>query len=216
MSRPAGGAVRSAGWVACLVLAAGCSSSGPAPEQRTAAPRTVEIAEACPGLLNEAAAQAVERTLQSSALVRDEGQAVGAEGIGAALEAAYKAGPAAGETAVTPCVMTGQVGGGDRRAELRLGADSGGPGVRVRADARQAAVSFDCVSTRVGSTTDLPLRITSTFTDHWQKTAPTEGPPDTYLTVAHSAALAMAQHLSCDNTGNLPPRPTALPPPSAP
>ncbi|MFE9482734.1 hypothetical protein ACFYNM_29470 [Streptomyces spororaveus] len=208
---------RIGGFAMCLALAAaGCSSpdSGPkktAPESATTSV-TVEVADACPGLLSAAGAEALKRVLQSSAVMRDEAQAVGVAATGKALEAAYKAGPKVREAAVPSCTVTGQVGGGERMGEIRLTADSGkaGPprpdqvGVRVLPGEKEAGVSFDCVSTRVGSTTDVPLRITGVFANRWQKLESDSGLADEYLVVAHSAALAVSRELGCANNGGLP------------
>lgn len=230
MRRSAGGVGRLVAGAAGVVLVAGCSSggSGAGAEQRVVEPPTVEAAAACPGLLNAEAAEAVQRTVQSSAFLRDEGQAVGAVAVGAALEAAYKAGPKVREAAVPACVVTGQVGGGDRKAELRLSADSGragrsapgGEGVRVSTGEGQGVVAFDCVSVRAGSTAEVPLRVTSVFADRRQKPGAEAGPAD-YLVVAHSAALAVAKELGCANGAGLPAKAADLPPaapatPSAP
>ncbi|MGW6844742.1 hypothetical protein [Streptomyces sp. NPDC054958] len=150
--------------------------------------------------------------LQSSALVRDERQAVGVAAMGKALEAAYRAGPKVRDAAVPSCTVTGQVGGGDRVGEIRLTADSAeaGPlrpdqaGVRALPGGTESGVSFDCVSTRVGSSTEVPLRITGVFANRWQKIAGDKGLADEYLVVAHSAALAVSRELGCANNGGLP------------
>ncbi|MFD4915522.1 hypothetical protein ACFWNR_20160 [Streptomyces virginiae] len=208
---------RIAGLAMCLALAAaGCSSPDSGPEKPAAgsatAPVTVEVADACPGLLSATAAEALKRVLQSSAVMRDERQAVGAAAMGKAVEAAYRAGPKASETAIPSCTVTGQVGGGDRMGEIRLTADSAkaGPlspdqaGVRALPGEKEAGVSFDCVSTRIGSTAEAPLRISAVFANRWQKLEGDKGPVDEYLVIAHSAARAVAGELGCANDGGLP------------
>lgn len=214
-----------AGLVVCLTFAVGCSSSTDSRlKEVTPLPITMEVVDACPGLLTATSAEAVKRVLQSSSLVRDERQAVGVADMAKALEAAYKAGPKVREAAIAPCTVTGQVGGGDRMGEIRLSADSGkaGPlgagqvGVRVVTGAQERGVSFDCVSTRAGSTAEVPLRVTSVFANRWQKLAPDAGLEDEYLVVAHSAAMAVARELGCANNGGLPASSGELPPPTQP
>ncbi|MEU9377380.1 hypothetical protein AB0D94_26920 [Streptomyces sp. NPDC048255] len=83
-------------------------------------------------------------------------------------------------------------------------------------------LTFDCVSSRVGSTQDIPLQITVAFQ---ARTGESEGeavPAQDYRAVTHSAALAVAKELGCVNDGGLPadaaglpePVPTASPKPS--
>ncbi|MFB7466270.1 hypothetical protein ACFCZ1_22735 [Streptomyces sp. NPDC056224] len=126
----------------------------------------MDLTEACPGLITDAAGPALMHVLQSSHLVNDDAQTVGVTAMGKALEEAYDAGPKAGEAAVPPCTVTGIVGMGKRVGEIRLAAESrnvgapgtGQTGVRVTRADKERGVAFDCVSTRVGSTRDMPLR----------------------------------------------------------
>ncbi|WP_329384971.1 hypothetical protein OG625_24430 [Streptomyces sp. NBC_01351] len=212
---------RVAALAVAMAVVAGCTTSDPEPKaSRSVKPPEVALTEACPGLITDAAGEAVRAVLQSSQLVNDDAQTVGVTAMGKALEGAYKAGPKVRETPVAPCVVTGSVGRGSRVAEIRLSADSGkaGPlspdrvGVRVVLGAQEGSVSFDCASTRAGSSAEVPLRVTSVFTNRFHKIRKDDRPEDHYLVVAHSAALAVARELGCANEGGLPARAGELPP----
>ncbi|MEU8433975.1 hypothetical protein AB0F18_13820 [Streptomyces sp. NPDC029216] len=72
-------------------------------------------------------------------------------------------------------------------------------------------LEYDCVSSRVGSTRDIPLRIRLLFHEQWEASkGETILRPD-YLTITHSAALAVAKELQCADDGGLPPRAEELP-----
>ncbi|WP_330330692.1 hypothetical protein OHS33_13770 [Streptomyces sp. NBC_00536] len=169
------------------------------------------VGEACPGLLDAAGGEALERVVQSSNLIRDAQQAVGVAAMGKALEGAYRAGPKVRETPVAPCTVTGRVGT-NRSAEIWLSADSrhadqpGGmqTGVRESRGEKERGVAFDCVSSRVGSTRDVPLRITAVFKDQWSGSAGDAALAKDYLAVAYSAARAVAKELGCEGGGSLP------------
>lgn len=219
------GTMQSSGLVVCLTFAVGCSSSTDCgPKKSTPLPITMDVVDACPGLLTATSADAVKRVIHSSYLMRDEGQAVGVAAMGKALEAAYKSGPAVREMAGTPCVVTGQVGRGERAAENRLTADSSkaGPlrpdevGLGVSLSEKEGRAAFDCVSTRVGSTAEVPLRITSVFTNRFHKVRKDDRPQDHYVMVAHSAGVAVARELGCAKNGGLPADSGELPPPTQP
>ncbi|MBT2456109.1 hypothetical protein [Streptomyces sp. ISL-86] len=72
-------------------------------------------------------------------------------------------------------------------------------------------MAFDCVSSRVGSTRDIPLRITAVFKDRWDKSNGDAALGGDYLAIAHSAGLALAKELGCENNGELPDGAEALP-----
>ncbi|MFF4643686.1 hypothetical protein [Streptomyces sp. NPDC001389] len=85
-------------------------------------------------------------------------------------------------------------------------------GVRVSTRERKVVyLDYDCVSPRVGSTPEVPLRIRLLFQERW---AASKGEavlrPD-YLAIAHSAALAVAKELRCVDDGGLPARAEDLP-----
>ncbi|MDJ0379584.1 hypothetical protein [Streptomyces sp. G-G2] len=172
------------------------------------------VGEACPGLLDAASGEALERVVQSSYLIRDAQQAVGVTAMGEALEGAYRAGPKVREAPVAPCTVTGRVGT-NRSAEIRLSAESrnadqqgGAPGgmqtgVRESRGEKERGVAFDCVSSRVGSTREVPLRITAVFKDRWSGSDGDAALAKDYLAIAYSAARAVAKELGCGDGGGL-------------
>ncbi|MFE2248594.1 hypothetical protein [Streptomyces lavendulae] len=85
-------------------------------------------------------------------------------------------------------------------------------GPRVWKQGKSVDVTFDCVSVRVGSTSDIPLQVTAAFQEQWQGSKGATALGQDYLAVTHSAALAVAQALGCVNDGGLPARAQELPP----
>ncbi|RSS76921.1 hypothetical protein [Streptomyces sp. WAC06614] len=210
---------------ACAVVVAafaasvmGCTASDGEPKASPSVKRpTVDLTEACPGLISDAAGQALKDVLQSSHLANDDGQTVGVTAVGKGLEAAYRAGPKAREAAVPSCRVTGIVGSGKRVGELRFAGDAGGggtadrTGVQVTRADKERGVSFDCVSRRAGSTRESPLRITAVYKDLYLNSRGDAELGEDYVTLAHSAALAVAKDLGCEADGGLPAAASALP-----
>ncbi|MFJ7202801.1 hypothetical protein ACIQWR_04570 [Streptomyces sp. NPDC098789] len=175
---------------------------------------TVDIAQSCPGLFDAAGAEALSRVLQSSYMRRDDEHAVGASTMAEQLEAAYRAGSGGKGTVVAPCVVTGQVGTG-RSAEIRMsvighgvapggGVPSGAEkGVRESRREKAGGVAFDCVSPALGSTAEAPLRIDVTFENQWSRSDEDGKLATAYLTIARSAARAVAAELNCTGGGGL-------------
>ncbi|MFE2552396.1 hypothetical protein ACFXGI_28155 [Streptomyces sp. NPDC059355] len=203
-----------------VTLVAGCNTSNPEPKASLSAkPPEVDPTQACPGLITDAAGQALTEVLQSSHLVNDNAQTVGVTAMGKALEEFYRAGPKDGEAAAPACTVTGTVGGGKRVGEIRLVAKRGNDsapgsdrtGVRVTRADKERGVAFDCVSTRVGSTRDVPLRITAFYTDKSRSSRGDAVLGEDYLVLAHSAAVAIAKELGCEDGGGLPDGASALP-----
>ncbi|MFF1411149.1 hypothetical protein ACFVX6_15370 [Streptomyces sp. NPDC058289] len=202
---------------------AGCGSSDPEPKPSRSSKQRPEVerTEACPGLITDAAGEALMHVLQSSQVVNNAAQTVGVAAMGKALEEAYREGAGPRELTAPVCTITGSVGLGKRVGEIRIAAGSAAPGdpgaagtgVRVvRAD-KQRGVSFDCVSTRVGSTRAVPLRITASYEDKYQNSKGDAALGEDYLVLAHSAALAIARESGCENTGGLPAEAAAFPKP---
>ncbi|MGW8781668.1 hypothetical protein ACWGNM_26915 [Streptomyces sp. NPDC055796] len=203
-----------------VTLVAGCTTSDPEPKASLSAkPPEVDPTQACPGLITDAAGKALTEVLQSSHLVNDDAQSVGVKAMGKALEESYRAGPKAGEVAAPACTVTGTVGGGKRVGEIRLvgkHGNAGAPGsdqtgVRVTRADKERGVAFDCVSTRVGSTRDMPLRITAFYADRSRSSRGDAVLGEGYLVLAHSAAVAIAKELGCEGNGGLPDGASALP-----
>lgn len=205
-----------------VTLVAGCSTSDPEPKTSLSAkPPEVDLTKACPGLITDAAGKALTDVLQSSHLVNDDAQTVGVTAMGKALEEFYRAGPKAGAFVAPACTVTGTVGRGKRVGEIHLAAGSGNAGapgsdetgVRVTRADRERGVAFDCASTRVGSTREMPLRITAVYHDRYQDSRGDAVLGEDYLVLAHSAAVAIAKELGCENNGGLPEGASALPKP---
>lgn len=213
------------GLLACVCAVAGCTSADDGPEPRPSEPkrdRTVAATEACPGLIGDTSGEALTRVLQSSSLIRDDGQAVGAARMAASLMDAYRGGAEVRQRPVERCAVTGVVGSGTRSGEIQAGADSrkttaapgsGQAGVRTSGGDRERGVAFDCVSLRVGSTRDVPLRVHVVFKDRWTDSAGDAALGGDYLVIAHSAARALAGELGCEGDGGLPDRAERLPAP---
>ncbi|MCJ0872265.1 hypothetical protein [Streptomyces sp. AP-93] len=217
---------RVAALAALAVLAAtiaGCGSSDPEPKPSRSAKQRPEAepTEACPGLINGAAAEALMNVLQASQLLNDAAQAVGVSAMGKTLEEAYHAGPGPRQFTAPVCRVTGTVGQGKRAGEIRIAAGSPAPGnpeadgtgVQVMSADKERGVSFDCVSTRVGSTHAVPLRITAWYQDEYRNSKGDAALGEDYVVLAHSAALAMAKATGCENSGGLPARAADLPKP---
>ncbi|MFE2306012.1 hypothetical protein [Streptomyces sp. NPDC059411] len=163
----------------------------------------VEAKEACPGLLDAAAAEALIRVLGSGYLVSDDGQAVGAAAMTQAVQDVHPE---------PVCLTTGQVGSGSRVGEIRLRPgplDDTGVGVRVVRRENSRGVSFDCTSSRIrfGGT----LRVTATFEDQVERGSRDPKLGNDYLVIAHSAARGIAKELGCQNGGGIPEQVSALP-----
>ncbi|MBT2466470.1 hypothetical protein J7E97_00980 [Streptomyces sp. ISL-66] len=203
-----------------VALVAGCTTSDPESKaSRSVKSPEVDLTEACPGLITDAAGEALMHVLQSSDLVNDDAQTVGVTAMGKALEETYRAGAKVREFTAPVCTVTGIVGSGRRVGEIRVAAESGNAGtpgtartgVRVTRADKERGVAFDCVSTRVGSTHDMPLRITALYTDQYQNSKGDAALGEDYLVLAHSAARAIAKESRCENNGGLPDGAAALP-----
>ncbi|WP_267841740.1 hypothetical protein [Streptomyces antarcticus] len=193
---------RACALVAGAVLIAGCGADTEAP-RRPAKQAIVATGDGCPGLLDAAAGEAMERVLQSSYLIPDDDQAVSAAAMAQAVE----------DLAPVPvCLATGQVGAGGRVGEIRLrpGPDGElGKGVRVTNRENARAIAFDCESPRVWG--DGSRRVTTTFEDQWERVSRKAELGNDYLLIAHSAARALARELGCRDGGGLPEQAAALP-----
>ncbi|MFE3582423.1 hypothetical protein [Streptomyces vinaceus] len=215
-------AARVAVLVVLVIPLAGCTTSDPEPKASLSAkPPEVDPTQACPGLITDAAGKALTQVLQSSHLVNDDAQGVGGPAMGKALEEFSRTGARAGEITAPACTVTGTVGGGKRVGEIRLVAERGNAGtpgsdqtgVRVTRADKERGVAFDCVSTRVGSTRDMPLRVTAFYTDRSRSSRGDAVLGEDYLVLAHSAAVGIAKELGCEGNGALPDSASALPAP---
>ncbi|MFJ3205468.1 hypothetical protein [Streptomyces sp. NPDC086989] len=212
------------------LLAAACNGSTENEASIPAEPEEISAVQVCGGLVSAAAAPALERVLESSRFVlRDEKENTDALSVGKALASAYRAGERVRDTSIPECDISGALKPveSDRyypTAYLRFRATSKKAGVpdympgaedegtMVWSTFRAYEIAFDCVSPRIGSTREVPLRIAAQFRSEWDKGQASESvlAPD-YATLAHSAALAIAEELGCDAQGGLPARPEGLP-----
>lgn len=207
------------------MLAAGCSAGGAEPSAQ-AAPQELSIGQVCPGLFPGDGGRALERVLESTAfLLRDEGKNPGVREVAQAMEDAYRAGAKIRDMPQPVCRISGAPPRSHfPTAQLMFTAYSkhaGDPvdfpgvsdsGVRVSTDGKRVYFSYDCVSPRVGSTSDIPLRIRILFHEQWDESKGAAVLGQDYLAVTHSAALAVAKVLGCVNDGGLPARAQELPP----
>ncbi|MGW6410855.1 hypothetical protein ACWF95_27225 [Streptomyces vinaceus] len=218
--------------VAALGLAAAACSGSTVDETSTPGdPEQVSAIQVCGGgLVSAAAGPSLERVLESSRFViREEKENADAFSIAKALEDAYRAGSKVRDTSIPSCDISGALKDVDSdryypTASLRFRATSKNAGVpdympgakdsgtKSWASFREYTIAFDCVSSRVGSTSEVPLRISAEFRSKWDKGQADESAlaPD-YVALAHSAALSVAGELGCDARGGLPERPDGLP-----
>ncbi|MER7465503.1 hypothetical protein [Streptomyces sp. NPDC097981] len=216
--------------VVLVLAAAACSGSASDGTSTPSEPEQVSAIQLCGGLVSSAAAPALERVLESSRFVIREGKEnADVASIAKALESAYRAGRMVRDTSIPSCDISGALKDIDSdryypTAYLRFRATSKNEGVpdympgakdagaKGWAGFRKHTIAFDCISPRVGSTSEVPLRITAAFRSKWDKGQAGEAAlASDYVTLAHSAALAVAEALGCDARGGLPDRPEGLP-----
>ncbi|MFD3680965.1 hypothetical protein [Streptomyces sp. NPDC058613] len=189
-----------------------------------APPRTVSVAEICGGTLFSAdAGRALERVLSSTEfrISKPEDDRSAAE-LSKALEDAYRSGAEVRNMPSGVCEIKGTSTGESKRAptaSMRVTAGSGHAplpdympganrtGVIVHRGVTDHTVGFDCVSARVGSTSEIPLRVTARFDGrraYDARDAASSGADQ--LALVHSAARSVAGELGCENAGGLPDR----------
>ncbi|MFF5705407.1 hypothetical protein ACFY7H_23330 [Streptomyces sp. NPDC012794] len=191
------------------------------PEPEGVEPRTVSTAQVCGGtLFSPEAGRALEKVMEGTAFViREPEDDRGAADIAQAVENAYRAGVDIENMPNGTCRIRGvqkERGGRIPKASMTFIARSKhagpadlvgaeGTGVRVDRGITDHSVVFDCVSSRVGSTADAPVRITARFdgrsAGEYRKD-PSRA--DDYLTLVHSAARSVAAELGCRDDGGLP------------
>ncbi|MEU4731370.1 hypothetical protein [Streptomyces sp. NPDC023588] len=203
----------------------GCSA-GDSQEsaQPTPLPR-LPVSHVCPGLFEGEGGKALERVLASTQFqIRHEEKNPDVRVVAQVMEEAYQAGKKIRDMPQPVCEMSGRpTETGLATARMMFTAYSkhaadpadlpgvGARDVRVSTRNKEVGLTFDCVSSRVGSTQDVPLQITLDFQERWDASKG-EGvlKPD-YLAITHSAALAVAKELGCANDGGLPARAIDLP-----
>ncbi|MCX4693093.1 hypothetical protein [Streptomyces sp. NBC_01408] len=159
--------------------------------------------------------------------VPDEDEGADVRAVAQTMEKAYQAGKKIRDMPQPVCKVSGSAGSRIPRVQLMFtayskhvalpselpGVGAGDPHLSVREE--DIDLTFDCVSSRAGSTQDIPLQITVAFQ---ARTGESEGqavPAQDYLAITHSAALAVAKELGCVNDGGLPADAAGLPEPKA-
>ncbi|WP_157880259.1 hypothetical protein [Streptomyces katrae] len=212
-----------------FVVTATVGCSGGRPEQQAPVPTVTRVSadQACAGLFPEDGRKALERVLESTEFqLLNQKWNPDARAVAQVMEDAYRSGKRINEMPQSTC----EVAGSDKghyvptlsmqftAYSLYAGDPVDFPGVSdrgVRVAVREQKfvhLSYDCVSPRVGSTADVPLRIKVLFHEQWPGSkGETILRPD-YLAITHSAALAVAKELQCAGDGGLPARASDLPP----
>ncbi|WP_030201173.1 hypothetical protein [Streptomyces sp. NRRL S-87] len=220
-----------AGLLALGVLTAGCTSPG-TPENTLPTRRVEEVpaSRVCGGtLLDTAAVSALERLTHSTAF---DPEAVkkdhGAPEIARVMEAAFRSGDgvlnapedgceispvdssSAFPTIVVAFIALGKAPAGTPTDEPN---EMSTPGVLARASEDGAKIYFDCESRRLGTTEEHPLRLRSEVQNSVRERGEPAATRHDNLTLAHSAAVAVAKELGCAGNGGLPGTAAGLPVP---
>lgn len=209
--------------VALGVLGSLAVSCGSTPEsEKSPEPKTVSVGQVCGGtLFTPEAGTALERLMGISEFVVEDGQAdLSADGIARVMEQNYRSGRDVVDADAAQCRIKGapkqSEGGKPRSAQAavvflghtRSAAEPSGP--RLLREGRAHTVKFDCVSSRVGSTRQVPLRISAAFTVVEGDASGKATAAADALVLVHSAAVSVAEELRCENNGGLPGRPGEL------
>ncbi|MEV7728297.1 hypothetical protein AB0P15_26610 [Streptomyces sp. NPDC087917] len=215
------------GLTVLVLVSSGCAATPGASDEGTAPkkPEEVPVGRICGGtLFSPEGGKALERLMSANRFqLSKPGSTNGADEVAKVLQAAYRAGADVVNMPNVSCEIRGvrDVEGLGRYPSARVRfnpaskhADGSGAdisGVTVDRVDTSHTVAFDCVSSRIGSTSTVPLRITADFVGWGTKdrAADPAAAPD-YLVVIHSAARAVAKELGCENGGGLPGRPEEL------
>ncbi|MFJ6939478.1 hypothetical protein [Streptomyces sp. NPDC101132] len=216
------------------LVAAGCGTSDEgAPEPSRA--QSFSAMQVCGGsVVLPSSAKALERLTGATSF--EPGQAKQELGIPAAaqvLEDAYKAGYKVRDMPGAHCVIRGEVPSADLDYTVKLdftaysekadlpdyakGRLDHGKGTLTSLYGSRTSISFDCVSSRVGSTAAIPLRVNGRITseDGTTSSEPPTAAEDRML-ILHTASLSLAKELGCRNNGGLPDDVSGLPEPLPP
>ncbi|MFF8268780.1 hypothetical protein ACF059_15455 [Streptomyces sp. NPDC016562] len=183
------------------------------------------MGQVCAGLFTDEGGKALERALASTQFeIWDEKKNPDVRAVAQMMEDAYRAGRKIKNMPQPVCEMVGRpTETGVATARVMFTAYSkhagdpadfpgvGDSGVRVRMEQKRVYLSYDCVSSRVGSTQEIPLRIKLLFQERWDASKGEDVLRPDYLAITHSAALAVAKELRCANDGGLPARAVDLP-----
>ncbi|MER6216413.1 hypothetical protein ABT213_20455 [Streptomyces sp. NPDC001674] len=205
-------------FVTATVACSGGTSERPAP-----VPTVTRVAadQVCVGLFPGDGGRALERVLESKEfLLRNEKWNPDVRAVAQVMENAYRSGDRIRQMPQSSCEVSGA--GGENHiptALVRFTASSkhdhfelGEHGVQVSTRERKVVyLDYDCVSPRVGSTPDIPLRVNVLFQEQWPESKGEDVLRPDYLAITHSAALAVAKELRCVDDGGLPVRAVDLP-----
>lgn len=214
----------------CLVLvpmaAVGCS--GGTPERPAPAPTVARVSadQVCAGLFTGDGGKGLERVLESTEFrLRNQKRNPDARAVAQVMEDAYRSGNRIREMPQAVCEVSGSekelhvptvtlqftafsLYAGDP-ADFPSGSDRG---VRVASSpGKFMHLSYDCVSSRVGSTPEVPLRIKILLHEEWEESKGGDVLRADYMAINHSAGLAVAKELRCADDGGLPARAADLP-----
>ncbi|MFJ1868867.1 hypothetical protein ACIOD1_30205 [Streptomyces sp. NPDC088097] len=206
----------------------GCSTGEAEPPVLASAPTKVDVGRVCAGLLEGEGGEALKRVLESEDFrIRDEGKNPDVRAVAQAMADAYRSGGKIRDMPVPICEAVGSPKEAHTptvrisfSAYSKLAGDppdspgAGDSGVRVAVEPKQFLLAYDCVSVRVGSTPELPLRIRLRFQERWDESKGEAVLRPDYAAVTHSAALAVAKGLGCVDGGGLPDRADGLPAPA--
>ncbi|MFF4494006.1 hypothetical protein [Streptomyces sp. NPDC001546] len=178
--------------------------------------------QVCAGLFPGDGGRALERVLESKEfLLRNEKWNPDVRSVAQVMENAYRSGGRIRQMPQSSCEVSG-AGGVSHipTALVRFTASSKwddssaasdhGVWVSTR-ESKVVYLAYDCVSPRVGSAVDAPLRVNIMFQEQWQESKGEDVLRPDYLAITHSAALAVAKELRCVDDGGLPARAVDLP-----
>ncbi|MEU3311985.1 hypothetical protein ABZ743_04905 [Streptomyces sp. NPDC006662] len=206
-----------------LFVTATVACSGGTAERPAPVPSVTRVAadQVCAGLFPGDGGRALERVLESTEFrLRDEKRNPDVRAVAQAMENAYRSGRRIREMPQSTCIVSGSEK--ERHvpeAMVRFTASSkqdafdlSPQGVHVSTrEEKIVYLDYDCVSPRVGSTPDIPLRVNIMFQERWQESKGEDVLRPDYLAITHSAALAVAKELRCVDDGGLPARAAELP-----
>ncbi|MFI8101796.1 hypothetical protein [Streptomyces sp. NPDC086023] len=222
------------GIVLMALVAAGCGTSDEgAPEPSRA--QSFSATQVCGGsVVLPSSAKALERLTGATSFVPGkEKQELGVPATAKVLEEAYKAGRGIYDMPGADCVIRGDSTSTPLNSTVKLRFDAysekadlddyrkhrleHGKGTMTSLYGSRTSISFDCVSSRVGSTQDIPLRVNGRITSA-ASTASPEPPTaaEDRMLILHTASLSLAKELGCRDNGGLPDDVSGLPEPLPP
>ncbi|MFJ7158039.1 hypothetical protein ACIQUQ_24320 [Streptomyces sp. NPDC101118] len=213
------------------LVVSGCGTSDEG-EPEPSRPQSFSATQVCGGsVVLPSSAKALERLTGAVSFVPGkEKQELGIPASAQVLEDAYKAGYKVRDMPGAYCVIRGDVPSAKRYSTVKLeftaysekadlpdyakGRLEHGKGTMTGLYGSRTSISFDCVSSRVGSTPAIPLRVNGRITA-FADPEPPHAAEDRML-ILHTASLSLAKELGCRNNGGLPDAVSGLPEPLPP